>query len=210
MTTADADATQDAKPSLISLMESIAGNAPEDGLTLHQLFEQLGDRAFGAMLFVLALPCCIPFLYGVPQLVSLPMAALALQMAIGRDEPWLPGKFADRRISKESLLNTAKGGRRFFGWAENFARPRLTFLTSHKIAPLIGAMMCVFCVSILTPLPSTNTVPGFAVAMTSFGMMERDGVLTLGGVVLGIVWICLLITAAMLGLEGISSLLGRD
>ncbi|MCF6329542.1 MAG: exopolysaccharide biosynthesis protein, partial [Henriciella sp.] len=73
-------------------LETMAAEAPEEGFSLHAILDRLDDRAFGAGLFILALPCAIPFLYGVPQVVSLPMMALTLQMLAGRDEPWLPEK----------------------------------------------------------------------------------------------------------------------
>lgn len=189
------------KPSLIEAIEKLAEEAPEEGITLKELTQSLGDQAFGAALFILALPCCIPFLYGVPQIVSLPMAAIAAQMVMGRKEPWLPSKFAQRKISKEGLQNTAKGGRKYFGWVEKLSRPRLTFLTSSKLERVIGLVLMIFCLSILTPLPSTNTVPGFAVAMVSFGMLERDGLLTTGGLILGSAWIAILVTVGTAGLK---------
>ncbi len=189
------------KPSLIEAIEKLAEDAPEEGITLKELTHSLGDQAFGAALFILALPCCIPFLYGVPQIVSLPMAAIAAQMVMGRKEPWLPSKFAQRKISKEGLQNTAKGGRKYFGWVEKLSRPRLTFLTSAKLERVIGFILMIFCLSILTPLPSTNTVPGFAVAMVSFGMLERDGLLTTGGLLLGSAWIAILVTVGTTGLK---------
>lgn len=193
------------KPSLIEAIEKLAEEAPQEGISLKELTHALGDQAFGAALFILALPCCIPFLYGVPQIVSLPMAAIAAQMVMGRKQPWLPSKFAERKISKEGLEKTAKGGRKYFGWVEKLSRPRLTFLTSSKLERVIGLVLMVFCLSILTPLPSTNTVPGFAVAMVSFGMLERDGLLTTGGLILGSAWIAILLTV---GTAGIKLLLG--
>lgn len=196
------------RASLVAVIEALAAEAPADGLTLGEINARLGERAFGALLFALALPCCIPFLYLVPQIVSLPMAALAAQMAAGRDRPWLPARFADRRIDRAGLERMARGARRFFGWAERFARPRMRALTGPKAERVVGAFLTVFCLSILVPLPSTNTVPGMAVAAVSFGLMEEDGLLTLGGLVLGVLWIGALIAGAVfLGTVGMSALL---
>jgi len=190
---------------LLGAVESMSADAPEDGYTLAEIMDRLDERAFGAMLFVLALPCCIPFLYGVPQVVSLPMMAIAAQMAFGREEPWLPGPLARRRVNREGLANTARGGRKWFGWVERISKPRLTFLTGAGPERVIGAILCVFCASILVPLPATNTTPGFAVALVAFGLMERDGLLVLGGLVIGSLWIGLLVVAftwlASMGLE---------
>ncbi|MCI4644656.1 MAG: exopolysaccharide biosynthesis protein [Hyphomonadaceae bacterium] len=201
---------------LLQSIESMADEAGAEGYSLRQIMDRLDERAFGAMLFVLALPCCIPFLYIVPQIVSLPMMALAFQMAIGREDPWLPGKLAARKIDKAGLANTARGGRKWFGWVEAIARPRLTFLTGKGPERVIGAVLCIFCASILVPLPMTNTVPGFAVALASFGLIQRDGLLVLGGLILGSLWVGTLVfsTAYLLSLgmsitpDNIKSLLG--
>ncbi len=193
---------------LLQSFEAMAQEAGPEGFTLRQIMDRLDERAFGAMLFVLALPCCIPFLYIVPQIVALPMMALAVQMALGREEPWLPSAMAGRVIDKAGLSNTARGGRKWFGWVEAISRPRLTFLTGAGPERFIGAVLCIFCASILVPLPMTNTVPGFAVALASFGLIQRDGLLVISGLVLGIVWVSFLIYGVVFGLDKVSELIG--
>ena len=178
--------------SILTALDRLSDSAPEEGLTLREIFDALDERAFGAILFALALPCCIPFLYAVPQIVSLPMAAIAFQMVLGRNEPWLPEKFAARRIDKAGLERISRSGRKFFGWAEKIARPRLTFLVHSAAERVIGAFLCLFCGSILVPLPLTNTTPGFAVALVSFGLMARDGAMMIAGLIIGISWIGML------------------
>ena len=182
-------------------IEAMAAEAPEQGFSLRQIFDRLDERAFGAGLFILALPCCIPFLYGVPQIVSLPMMALAVQMVAGRDEPWLPEKFGQRMIDKKGLTRTAKGGRKWFGWLERIAKPRFTFLLGHKGERVIGLFLVFFCASILVPLPSTNTVPGIGVAIVAFGLMARDGILVVLGSIIGVAWIATLLTLVALGVK---------
>ena len=193
---------------LLQSIEAMAEEAGPEGFALREIMDRLDERAFGAMLFVLALPCCVPFLYLVPQIVSLPMMALAVQMAMGREEPWLPGKLAARKIDKQGLANTARGGRKWFGWVEAIARPRLTFLTGAGPERVIGAILCVFCASILVPLPMTNTVPGFAVALASFGLIQRDGLLVIVGLVLGSAWVTFLLSVAAFGIDTVRGLIG--
>ncbi|RIJ17455.1 exopolysaccharide biosynthesis protein [Henriciella mobilis] len=182
-------------------IELMAEEAPEEGFSLRMIFDRLDERAFGAALFILALPCCIPFLYGVPQVVSLPMMVLAGQMVAGREEPWLPQKFGQRMIDKKGLTRTAKGGRKWFGWLEKIARPRLTFLMGARGERIIGLFLVFFCASILVPLPSTNTVPGFGVAIVAFGLMARDGILVIIGSIIGTAWIATLLTLVALGVR---------
>lgn len=52
--------------------------------------------------------------------------------------------------------------------------------------------------SILVPLPSTNTVPGIGVAITSIGLIERDGLMILLGLFIGLLWVAFLLISAPL------------
>ncbi len=187
-------------------LEAMAAECAEEGLSLRAIFDRLDERAFGAALFLLALPCAIPFLYLVPQIVSLPMMALTLQMLAGRQEPWLPEKFGERKIDKAGLSRMSGFGRKWFGWLEKIAHPRLTFLTGQGAERVLALFLTVFCASILLPIPSTNTVPGIGVAIVAFGLMSRDGLLVILGVIIGCLWISLLVAAAMFGFDAASDL----
>ena len=184
---------------LLQTIEALAARAPEEGFSLRAIFDQLDESAFGAGLFLLALPCCIPFLYGVPQVVSLPMMALAAQMAMGREQPWMPEKLGNRKIDRKGLTQMASGGRKWLGWIERIVRPRFTMITGKRSERVIGLFLCIFCASILVPLPMTNTVPGFAVAIASFGLMQKDGLMVIAGLVIGSAWVSGLIGAVMFG-----------
>jgi hypothetical protein len=181
---------------LISALETIASEAGDDGLSLGDFVDALGERAFGVILFAMALPISIPFLYGVPQVMAVPMLALCGQMALGRAEPWVP--FKTRQIDKANLDRMAKGGRKWFGWLEALARPRLIFLSGPTAERFVGLIFILFCASILVPLPLTNSTPGIALAVAALGLLTRDGLLVLGGLLLGIGWITLLITLTII------------
>jgi len=174
---------------LIETLEYLSEKAPEDGLSLGDIRDGLSQSAFGALIIVLALPVSIPFLYGIPQIVSVPMIALAAQMAMGRSEPWLPQKMAQRMMSKSALEQISNGARKWFGWAERLARPRLQFLASKPAERIIGLFLMIFCASIMVPLPLTNTVPGIAVAIIGFGLLAKDGLLIIPGLILGAGWV---------------------
>ncbi|MGD9409782.1 exopolysaccharide biosynthesis protein [Thiohalocapsa sp.] len=190
-----ADEADEAAPrrGLIAALEVIAAEAPAEGLTLHEFTQALGERAFGLMLFALAIPVCIPLLYGIPQIVSLPMIAIAVQMAMGRPEPWMPQRFGERRLRKSGLEQMAAGARKYFGWIETLARPRLLLLSGPTAERVVGAVFVIFIASILIPFPATNTLPGIGIAMASIGLITRDGLLVLAGIAIGIAWITLLL-----------------
>ena len=201
--------TEQASPrTLLQTIEDMAETANDEGYTLREIMDRLDEGAFGAMLFILSLPCMIPFLYLVPQIVAFPMLALAAQMAIGRRKPWLPEKLALRSINKEGLTKTARGGRKWLGWIETFACPRLKFLTGRAAQMIVGVFLCAFCISIMLPFPGTNSVPAFGVGLAAFGLVQRDGILVILGLIIGIAWIGLLAFGGIALIKYLLSLIG--
>ncbi|MEL6691205.1 MAG: exopolysaccharide biosynthesis protein [Pseudomonadota bacterium] len=176
-------------------LQHLAEEAPDDTVTLAWILSQLQERAFGLFLLILALPCCIPFLYGVPQVVALPLMFIAAQVALGRKTPWLPSKLAAREVARSSLENLAERAGPWLRRIEALSRPRLTALTRAPLDRVVGLALVLFSASILVPLPATNTVPGFAVVVVAMGILQRDGILVILGAILGTAWIASLIFA---------------
>lgn len=173
----------------------LAQQAEGEAVTLGWVLDQLHERAFGLFLLILALPCCIPFLYGIPQIVSLPLVFVAAQIVFGRDVPWLPAKLRQREVSASSLEELARRARPWLKRIEALSRPRFGVLTWRPLSQVVGLALLLFSASIMVPLPGTNTVPGFAVVLVSMGLLQRDGILVTVGCLLGTVWIATLIIA---------------
>ena len=169
--------------------------------SLGDIARGLDERAFGLMLLFLALPCCLPFVYLLPQIVALPMLALSAQLASGRESPWLPKRFAEREFQISGFRDVLDRSAKYIGWFERIARPRFLAVTGPLGARIVGALLMVPCASILLPLPATNTVPGIGVCLAALGLVERDGLLVTLGVTIGLIWVAVL---AIFGLEAAS------
>lgn len=176
-------------------LEHLAADAPSQTVTLDWVLDRLNERAFGLFLLVLALPCCIPFLYGIPQVVALPLMLVSIQILLGRRSPWLPAKLGARTVSKEALQSLSDRAGPWLRKIEAVSRPRLTALSRPPVDRLVGLGLVLFSASILVPLPGTNSVPGVAVVIVSMGLLQRDGILILLGLLLGTAWIATLIVA---------------
>jgi hypothetical protein len=164
-------------------------------VTLTWILAQLHERAFGLFLLILALPCCIPFLYGIPQIVALPLMFISAQVLIGRKVPWLPQELARRTVSGEGLETLSRRAGPWLRRIEAVSRPRLVALTHAPADRLVGLALVLFSASILVPLPGTNTVPGFAVVIIAMGLLQRDGILVILGSLLGTAWMATLLLA---------------
>ncbi|MDP3523328.1 MAG: exopolysaccharide biosynthesis protein, partial [Hoeflea sp.] len=128
-----------------------------------------------------------------PQLVALPMLVLAGQMASGRRAPWLPETLRKRAIPVAGLLDVVTRAKRYGGWLERLAHPRFASLTGDRATRVIGMLLIVPCASILVPLPLTNTVPGIGVALAAVGLIERDALFVILGLVVAMIWVAILV-----------------
>jgi len=193
--TAHPDANPTVPETISRRLTRLGEEAEQSEVPLAWILAQLHERAFGLFLLVLALPCCIPFLYGVPQVVALPLMFVAAQIALGRVVPWLPQKLAARTVAKTSLETLARRAGPWLRRIEAVSRPRLSALTRRPLDRIVGIALVVFSASILVPLPGTNTVPGIAVVIIAMGLLQRDGILVLLGTLLGTAWIGTLLIA---------------
>lgn len=161
--------------------------------SLRDFIERLDERAFGLALFLFALPSSVPFIYVLPQILSVPMLALAGQMAAGRESPWLPAKMQDRRFEIRPLRAVIERCEPYTRWFEAIARPRFVSLTGRLGVRIIGALLLIPAFSVLVPLPGTNAVPAMGISIASLGLIERDGLLVMLGLFIGIGWVILLL-----------------
>lgn len=181
--------------SISTRLDQLAAETNGRDVTLSWILTHLNERAFGLFLLFLALPCCIPFLYGVPQIVALPMMFVSVQILLGRGMPWLPEKLGQRSISSAGLTGLAERAGPWLRRIEAVSRPRLSALTRAPADRIVGLALVLFSASILVPLPGTNTVPGFAVVIVAMGLLQRDGILVILGGMIGTAWIGTLIFA---------------
>lgn len=176
-------------------LDTLVAEAEGETVSLNWVMAQLHERAFGLFLLILALPCCIPFLYGIPQVVALPLMFVSAQILFGRQTPWLPQKLSERTVSTSGLESLAKRAGPWLRRIEAVSRPRLGALTRPPLDRIIGLALVLFSASILVPLPGTNTVPGFAVVLVAMGLLQRDGLIVILGTLLGTAWIGTLVFA---------------
>jgi hypothetical protein len=129
--TAEPDQAMAISRRLTQLAEDVEG----DAASMDWIMGQLHERAFGLFLLVLALPCCIPFLYGVPQIVALPLMFISAQMLLGRETPWLPRKLGARSMPRTSLANLAARAEPWLRRIEAVSRPQARLADARAAGP---------------------------------------------------------------------------
>jgi hypothetical protein len=169
--------------------------APESGsVTLSELRAAAGDRSFGALLVLLAIPNMVAGLIpGLSILLGLPLILVSLQLLVGAERPWLPRRLARLEIPRADLRRIVDRVQPFLQRLERALKPRLEFLMAPWAERLIGLACLVLSLFVFLPIPFANLLPATGVLLFGFSLLERDGLMALAA--MGAVWI----SAALFG-----------
>ena len=168
-------------------------------MTVDALLSAFGDRAYGLLMLLFALPNLIPIplIPGSTTVTGVPLILLAAQMALRMERPWLPAWIRrwslQREVAAELLLRVSPWLRRF----EAALKPRWPAMVSSAGLPIVGVVCLVMAVVLTLPVPFGNFVPALSLALVALGLIERDGRAVAAGMLVAGVAIGLLIAAGV-------------
>lgn len=167
---------------LMSFRDGLGG---EDS-TMGALVDTVGDRGFGLLLLILALPAALPLPapgYATP--FGLMMIGLGWQMARGRQTPWFPQRVRKRTLSYKGLDFSVRNAKWPLRVVELIVRPRLQGLARNPaFLRIVALTVILMACSMSVPVPLTNTAPSFVIFVLAAGILEEDGLLLFGGMLL--------------------------
>lgn len=153
------------------IVREVAERLPGERLSLGDMAEALGDRAFGILILVLCLPALLP---GLAAVFALPMMVLGVQMGLGFRQPRFPGFIARQSIKREDLLRMADASSTWLARVERFVKPRPGFFTGPIGDRLVGWLSVYAGFMIMLPGPMTNAPPAFGTIVMALGVVESD------------------------------------
>jgi len=179
----------------------------DDPVKLRDLFELAGERTFGFLFVLLALPSALPVPapgYSVP--FGILMFVLALQLVAGSPQPWLPDKWLDRSVERTKLQGILTKGMPWLQRVEIFSRPRFAVLCTSRLGrTAIGLTIALLSVSMMIPIPGTNTVPAMGIFAIGFGLLDDDGFISIVGLTIGAIGLTLTTLILRYGYEAVSA-----
>ncbi|NBJ10747.1 exopolysaccharide biosynthesis protein [Microvirga arsenatis] len=165
---------------------------PGERLTVREIMAVLQDRAFALLIVLLGLPNCLPMPPPIPLVCGLLLALVAIQIVFGRDSPWLPRQLMNRSVARTDVERAVGRAVPAFRRLERISRPRMTFLDTPVAMRLMGAVVLVLSLGLLFAPPFVGQIPlGLAVCLVGLGLVERDGLVVVGGLLIGSVGLTL-------------------
>lgn len=170
----------------VELKRSFFEEERSDKVTLSDILTLAGERTFGFLFVLLSFPSALPIPapgYSIP--FGILIFLLAVQLVIGRQRPWFPAFFSKHAIALQQVQGVLRKGLPWLQRIEAVSRPRLPYIcTSLPGRITIGVAIALMAISMMIPIPGTNTLPAIGIFVTGFGLLDDDGAISLAGLVL--------------------------
>jgi hypothetical protein len=173
------------KIQLSAMLHILAQDDSRERIAVSDLLEALGDRALAALLFVFAVPNVLPVPPGTSTILGAPLVFLAAQLAFGR-KPWLPAVIARRTMTRADFAALVQRIGPWLARAERLLRPRAMGLALPPMEYLVGLVCLLLAIVLVLPVPLGNMLPALAISLLALGILERDGLWILAGLVTGV------------------------
>jgi len=163
------------------IVAEVAAACPGERISLGEMAQAFGDRAFGMLLLLLLLPSLLP---GMASVFGTPLLILGVQMGLGLRVPKLPGILARQTIKRSDLLRLASASSKGLSRIERYVKPRPGFFIGPMGEKLIGWLTAYAALMLILPGPGTNGPPAFGNIVMALGLIEHDSRTVAWGVAL--------------------------
>jgi hypothetical protein len=171
------------------ILADLARDAPSDRVSLRYIVEALGDRAFGLLMLMFAMPNAVGLgaIPGLSTVFGLPQMFIAAQMLMGRERLWLPPWLLDRAVSRADFQKIVDKSTPYMLKVERVLRPRWNFLSAKLAEQLLGGVFLVMAIIVSMPIPLGNQPPAIAMAFIAIGMIAGDGLYVIVGLFVAVI-----------------------
>lgn len=147
-------------------------------LTIAAILSETSERGFSLTIGLLTLPFLFPMPPGTGTILGAVYFLLALQMAMGKHQPWLPHSIAHFQFPKEVAIGLLKNLKGLTQKLESLTRPRLLKLAKNRYVWRLNGLWIAWLAFLLAlPIPMTNPLPTIAILLLAIATLEADGLL---------------------------------
>jgi hypothetical protein len=159
-------------------IESLLKRLARRSLTIQDILEETSERGFIVLIFLLVLPFLLPMPPGLSGVIGPACILLAIQMALGKQKPWLPRRIARFRFPNKIASQLLSKLGRIVRIFEKITRPRLLTIAQNPfIWRANGLLIAWLTVLLILPIPGTNPLPTVGILLLCVATLESDGLL---------------------------------
>lgn len=203
------DISKDNINSTSALINDIYNKNIEDNIKIGTLLKSIDSGGFALLNLIFSIILMIPLPPPIAIIAGLIVMFLSFQMIIGMKEVWLPKFITEKSIKRSTLTIIVEKSTVYLYKLERFTRRRFTFVNNPITERIIGAFIFFLAGITLTPIVFANTIPGLAIILISFGMINKDGLMVIIGFIVGIFSIFVVWLMISVGLNVVMKVLDK-
>ena len=203
------DISKDNINSTSALINDIYNKNIEDNIKIGTLLKSIDSGGFALLNLIFSIILMIPLPPPIAIIAGLIIMFLSFQMIIGMKEVWLPKFITEKSIKRSTLTIIVEKSTVYLYKLERFTRRRFTFVSNPITERIIGAFIFFLAGITLTPIVFANTIPGLAIILISFGMINKDGLMVIIGFIVGIFSIFVVWLMISVGLNVVMKVLDK-
>lgn len=157
-------------------------------VSFDELLTTMGRASIAFAILILSLPALTPIPGPFGFVFGSCLAIVSLQILAGYSRIWLPSFIGRRRVSADTIALIVRYTAPLVTRVETFLkRNRMRHLAGPRAQAMMGLPVLLLAIAVALPIPFGNFLPVAALVMIALGLMERDGLVTMLGLVLGVV-----------------------
>lgn len=167
----------------------LRAHATEAGsVSLDELMSAMGRSSIAFAILILSLPALTPIPGPFGLVFGSCLAIVSLQIIAGFRRIWLPQFLGRRQISGSTIDLMVRYTAPMVARVETLLRKnRMRHLAGPRAQAFLGVPVLLLAIAVALPIPFGNLLPVAALVMIALGLMERDGLVAILGVAMGVV-----------------------
>ena len=163
------------------VLQSLAG-LDQDRVPVRSVVAAVGTRVHGTALLLLVLPDTVPLpIPSASSILGVPLLMIAAHLALFGERSALPARVQNVSLPKKTFQFLARYLSPVLRRLERVSRPRWPAVAEKE--RFIGLVCAYLSLILLFPLPLMNTPPAIALALISWGIIQKDGVVIAAGII---------------------------
>jgi hypothetical protein len=157
-------------------------------VTLDELMSAMGRSSIAFAILILSLPALTPIPGPFGLVFGSCLAIVSLQIIAGFRRIWLPQFLGHRQVSGGTVELMVRYTAPLVARVETLLRKnRLRRFAGPRVQAFLGLPVLLLAIAVALPIPFGNMLPVAALVMIALGLMERDGLVTILGLGMGVV-----------------------
>lgn len=167
-----------------NILEDMVASAKVDKVTLCEVKEALHEWGFCILIIIFSLPVSLPIPVppGYTTILCIPLILFSSQLFLGFNSPWMPKWLEKKSFQLSTLAFMVEKTSPALKKVENFTKSRISFIFYGPGEKILVFIILLCAISIANPLPFTHFTPAISIILISFGIMNKDGLIAMLGV----------------------------